>query len=36
MRGPWASVVLQTPTGKGVVSWNPEKNMGVYNSRMFK
>lgn len=35
MRGPWARVVLQTPTGKGVLAVNPEKNMVGYTSRSF-
>ena len=35
MRGPWAKVGLQTPTGRGVVGWYPERNMSVYTSRSF-
>lgn len=35
MKGPFARVLLQTPTGKGVVAWNPVKNMGGYSSRSF-
>ena len=35
MRGPWARVTIQSPTGKGALAVNPEKNMAGYTSRSF-
>ena len=36
MQGPWARIGTSTDSGKGIVSYNPEKNIATYSSKSFK